>query len=190
MGKCKAETIRRLRFGNLVRLGQDRYGYVLPDDDAGREHLHDLLCIASLAATDPAKRMANVIENFAEQIIGADELEAITGIVNRTPFQERWHIAKTLGERHRVTNAEREQLKLWNISPCDMSAEDLAEQRKAKDRARKKLYRQKLREKQGKSSRAECLANSLSKTKPWVAANVSRATWYRRLARTKQKRAA
>ena len=83
-------------------------------------------------------------------------------------------------------NDERERLRLWTIAPCDMSEEDLEEQRKAKVRQRKRLQR----EKQGKPTRAEWLANSLSKTKPWVAADVSRATWYRQQARTKQKRAA
>src|SRR5690348_1027213 len=98
----RSEIVRRLRFGDLRTLCQRRYGCVLPDDDAGRECLHDLLCLASLAAVKPAKKMANVVELYAEWI-SADEACEITDIVNRTPLKERWRIAKTLGERHRLT---------------------------------------------------------------------------------------
>ena len=73
----------------------------------------------------------------------------------------------------RVTNELREQLKLWLIVPVDMTAEKLAEQRKRKKRERVRLKR-------GKQPRADYLAKSKSKLKPWKAENVSRATWYRR----------
>jgi hypothetical protein len=67
-------------------------------------------------------------------------------------------------------------LKLWSIAPCDMSKEDMAEQRKAKARARMKARRRKLGSKPQETS--------LSKTKPWIAEGISpisRATYYRRL---------
>jgi len=48
---------------------------------------------------------------------------------------------QALGQRLRLTNADREKLRLWTIAPCDMSKEDLAEQKKAKARFRMKLYR-------------------------------------------------
>ena len=45
------------------------------------------------------------------------------------------------GQRLRLTNAERERLRAWRIALVDMTAELLAEQRKAKDRARKAARR-------------------------------------------------
>ena len=36
---AKWERVRRLRYGCLIRLFRHRYGYQLPDDDAGREDL-------------------------------------------------------------------------------------------------------------------------------------------------------
>ena len=42
-GGAKSEMIRRLRLGDLRRLLRDRNGAVLPDDDAGREYLLELL---------------------------------------------------------------------------------------------------------------------------------------------------
>src|SRR5262249_32577676 len=87
------------------------------------------------------------------------------------PAWQRKPSARQLGNWLNVTNTERERLKLWTIRPCDMSDEQLAKQRKAKDRARKKQRRLK----QGRTAQAM----SLSRTKPWLAERVSRATWYR-----------
>lgn len=87
----RSEIIRRLRFGDLRTLCQSRYGLELPDDDAGRECLHDLLCLASLALVNPAKKMAGTMELYAPWIDAAAS-EAITGIVNRMPLKERWRV--------------------------------------------------------------------------------------------------
>jgi len=38
-----AEMLRRLRLGNLRTLFRHRYGPTLPDDDAGRAELRELL---------------------------------------------------------------------------------------------------------------------------------------------------
>ena len=74
-----------------------------------------------------------------------------------------------------VTDEERERLTLRTILPVDMTDEQLAEQKKAKDRARKRrrpgLWR---------VSRAEYLAASKSREEPWKADNICRRTWERR----------
>ncbi len=56
--------------------------------------------------------------------------------------------------------------------------EDMAEQRKAKARARKARYRR--NKKHTKQTRAEYLAHSISRKKPWLTEGLSRAQWYRR----------
>ena len=128
--------------------------------------------------------MANLIELWAPWM-SSTEAEALIDSVNRQSTWERKPKGQALGQRLRVTNAEREKLRLWTIAPCDMSKADLAEQKKTKARFRMKLYRQKLREKKGKLSRSNYLANSLTRVKPWKVEGISRATWYRRKTKLK-----
>lgn len=106
------ETIRRIYYGDLVKLFRHRYGSELPDDDAGRESLLDLLVIASLAMVDPAKKMANLAGLYAPWLNGGK----IIDIVNSMPRSERWRIITALGERHRVTYAEGQRMRLRNLT--------------------------------------------------------------------------
>ena len=96
--------------------------------------------------------------------------------INRLTVYDRTPTAKQLGERLRVTNAEHELLKLWQILPVDVSDDELVEQRKAKKRecaARRRLE-------SGIRTRAAYLAKSLTRLKPWEAECISRRTWERR----------
>ena len=54
---------------------------------------------------------------------------------------ERINTAEELGRRLRLTNAERETLKLWQFLPIDKTEEELAEQAKVRERARRALKR-------------------------------------------------
>src|SRR5262245_48765629 len=169
------EKIRRVKLGNVVTLVRHRCGPVLPEDDAGEEYLIEMLKIISLGP-EPERKMINAVETFAPFLDRA-EADRIILNVRRMPTWERWPKATILGESLRVTNAEREHLGLWLIHPCDMSAEDLAEQRKRKERARKARYR---RKQSSMQNMADYLAtHSISRTKPWEALNVGRATYYR-----------
>jgi hypothetical protein len=85
--------------------------------------------------------------------------------------------AKEAGKRIQLTNKERERLKVWPIAPVDMTAADLAEQRKAKDRMRKRLKRAKT----DAVPRQAYLANAKTKLQPWKASGVNRSTWYRHM---------
>jgi len=172
--KTKGETIRRLRLEDMRRLLRWRYGPTLPDDDCGREDLYDLLLPVSLGP-EPQIKMANAINIHAPWMSAKERLEVVAAI-ERTPPQVRKINAKALGERQRVTNREREALRLWTIAPCDMTEEQLEEQRKAKHKARSRRYRAKL----GGQTRQEYLAaNSASRDKPWVKQGISKATYYR-----------
>ena len=53
---AKWERVRRFRYGCLIRLFRHRYGYHLPDDDAGREDLWLLLQNVSLAPAGSDKK--------------------------------------------------------------------------------------------------------------------------------------
>jgi hypothetical protein len=163
-----APMLRRLRLGNLRKLFRHRYGPTLPDDDVGRADLRELLLPISVSANADIK-MPNAIEVWAPWM-GQDEAEQLINDINRTPRRQRMLTARQLGNQLCVTNAERERLKLWTIAPYNMTDEQMKQYRQAKDIARKRRLRQ---------LRAEYEANSANRTKPWLAAGISRATWYR-----------
>jgi hypothetical protein len=170
----QSEIIRRLRLGNLQKLLRDRNGPILPDDDAGREYLMELLLPISVGPNADVK-MPNAIAVWAPWM-AQKETGATIDQINLTPIYHRKPNARILGERLRVTNWERERLKLWTIAPCDMGGE------KGMDWWRKHKKRQRMRELRrlrGQKTRAEYEANSLTRTKPWLALGISRRTWER-----------
>ncbi len=169
----KQERVRRVRLGDLRRLFRDRYGPTLPDDDAGREDLHELLLVVSLAPAEVVAKMQNEIEILAPWL-GAEEAAALLDDVMRTPRRQRWRSAADLGQAMQLTSADRERLRAWTIGAFDMTAEAAAEYRKFKKRMQARRRRR-------KTPRDVYLAkHSLSRQKPWQAEGVSRATWYRR----------
>jgi hypothetical protein len=119
-----------------------------------------------------------IIELWAPWIL-RDEAEALVRHVHSLPFYERTPTARTLGNRLRLTNAERERLRLFTIKPFDMTDTQLDEQSKV--RRRKRCERK--RRDQGIRSRAAYLAEMEAKPKPWIAEGIDRATWYRRRAK-------
>lgn len=112
----KSEIMRCLRLGNIKTLLRWRCGPELPDDDAGREYLYELLLPVSLGP-EPAK-MANVIETWAPWM-DCKERFGLVAQIERTPAHVRKIKATILGDRLRVTSEERERLRLWTIKPFD-----------------------------------------------------------------------
>jgi hypothetical protein len=155
-----------------------RYGYTLPDDDAGREDLRELLYPISVGP-NAAIKMPKAIEIWAPWMNTKEAAELFDDI-NRMPIWLRKPAARELGKRLRVTDQMRQQWRLWTIAPYDMTDEELAEQRRAKDRERKRRSRQ--RQRQGKATRAQWLAaHSISRDKPWLALGIKRRAYYKRL---------
>lgn len=172
MTRSKSEIIRSLRLGDLQKILRSRYGHTLPDDDAGREDLFELLLPISLGP-EGGRRMKNAIEVWAPWMNALDAGQLI-GQINRTPIHSRKPKSRELGERLRVSYQERESLKLKTIKAFDMTDAQMREQRRAKDRARKRRLRQ-------RRPRTNYLVdNSLSRKKPWKTEGISRATWFRR----------
>ena len=168
----RSEGIRRNRLGDIRRLLRDRWGHELPDDDAGYSDLKDLLYPISLGP-DAEKRMRNEIELVAPWMLCPSDL--IHRILDM-PRQQRKPKARELGMRMRVTNEQRERLRLRTIRPFGMTDKQLAEQRKQKDRASATRRRRK----RGVISRGAYLAKCKSKPKPWAAQGISRRTWFYR----------
>jgi hypothetical protein len=168
--------IRRLRLGNLRKLLRDRNGPILPDDDAGREYLWELLLPISVGP-NPDVKMPNAIEVWAPWM-DKKEAEAIIDQINLTPIYHRKPTAVVLGERLNLTYAEREALKLWTIAACDVPEKLKPLLRKQKKRDRMRV----LRRLRGQKTRAQYLAsNKTSKERPWIGLGISRRTYYYRL---------
>ena len=166
----KWETVRRLRYGALVKLFRHRWGYELPDDDAGRGDLWELVTNVSLAVGSPEKKMKFVIETWAPWM-DAKEAAMMIEHVNRLTIYERTPTAKELGGRLGLTNAERNHLKLWPVKPIDATDEEIAAQRKARQNERRRMKRGR--------TRGEYLASCLSQQRPWESEGVCRRTWER-----------
>jgi hypothetical protein len=170
---ARPEMIRRLRLANLRKLLRDRNGPILPDDDAGREYLFELLLPISIGPHADIK-MPNAIEVWAPWM-DRNEARAIIDQINLMPMWQRKPPAKVLGQRLKLTNPDRERLKLWTIAPADMGEHGMAWWRKKKKRDRNRRYRRS----RGAKPRAEYETTSIRRTKPWLARGISRATWYR-----------
>jgi hypothetical protein len=181
--------IRRLRLGELHRLFRERCrGSTLPDDDAGRDYLRELLLPISVGPYEavrrpgkielwgPTDRMRREIELWAPWM-QKNEAQALIDEINQMPMWQRKPNARTLGERLNVPYGERERLRLRTILPCDVSDDGMEMLRKRKRRQRDKLRRLN----KGQQSRADYLAkHKTSKEQPWAALGISRRTWYRR----------
>ena len=97
------------------------------------------------------------------------DAEQLIDQIMQLPLWYRRPSGKEIGERIQLTNAEREMLKAWRIAPVDITALELSEQRKAKDRARRRLKRAEA----GAVSRQAYLAKAKSKVQPWKANGVA-----------------
>jgi hypothetical protein len=159
----------------LRRLYHDRYGLTLPDDDAGREDLRELLLLASMAF-NPDRNMRNVLSQAAPWMDKA-EAERLFDDINQTPIYLRKPSARILGDRLRLTSEERHRLAIRTIKPFDRTDAELVLDRKARDAERQWRKRRAAE----KTPREAWLANRWSRLKPWEKRKppMSRATWYR-----------
>jgi hypothetical protein len=170
---AKVEMLRRLRLRDLRRYCLHRYGYTLPDDDAGREDLRELLLPISLTK-EAGRKMEKAIEVWAPWM-NTIEAGQLMDEINRTPGHLRKPGARELGERLNLQNWQRERWGIRTIAPVDMTATELAQRRKAKHRETMRRRRRAI----GGKPRQVYLANSISREKPWEKDGISRAQWYR-----------
>jgi hypothetical protein len=175
----KWEKLRRVRYGDVLKLIRHRYGAAgVPNDDAGRPDLMALLWLASAASEGAEKKVRNCIEIFAPWM-EAKEVEDLMEHIAMTPDYEKAQTSEALGRVLHVTNVERERLRLWSIRPCDLTAEEFSAQSKEKKRANREAQRRN----KGIRSRQEYLAELASRPKPWLAEGISRRAYERRKVR-------
>jgi hypothetical protein len=150
----------------LERVFRDRYGAILPDDDAGRDDL--FIMVNHLAHFDaPDNRIASWVERWAPWY-GDDETAALIEAVIARPLK--W-TADKLGQRLRFTDADRDRLGITTIGGFDCLKPKREARRRKLNNAAKRLNRA--------EAGAAPHATSAEQTKPWLALGISRRTYYR-----------
>lgn len=160
----------------LNRLYNVRYrGGSLPDDDDGRDSVEIMVNHLALLAA-PHWRIKDWIRRMAPWW-GESKLEKLIDKVIAQP--RRW-TADTLGRRLNLTSDERDRLKIRTIGAVDLDKAGRERWRRERDRQAKEANR--------RAAGAKPQVQSAARTKPWIAAGVSRAKWYadRRAARQGQ----
>jgi hypothetical protein len=169
-------VVRRLRYGHVLKLIRFRYGAAgVPDDDAGRPDLMELIWLASSAPAGAEKKVRDCIELYAPWM-GEDEKRDLVEHVAMTPTYEKAKTSQELGNKLLLSNADRERLKLYSIRPCDLTPEEFEKQSKA----RKKVSRAAQRRRDGARTWEEYLAERRNKPKPWLAEGISQRQWQRK----------
>jgi hypothetical protein len=176
----KWEVLRRLRYGDVLKLIRFRYGANPPDDDAARPDVMELLFLASMAPTGWEEKVRHAIELYAPWM-PTDEVESFIQHLSVTPHYQKLRTAEELGRVLNLTNADRERLKLWRIKPVDMTDEELAKQSKDRERNRRTAKRRLA----GIPTRETRRVQFESSQKPWEALGIHRRTWERRRAAVK-----
>lgn len=162
--------LARVRCAQLNRFFHDRWGPTWPDDDAGRDDLFIMLHHLQWRGVNGFGLVCWIRTTCPW--MPEEEAENLIRRVHNHP--RKWS-ASTLGERIGLTDASRTRLRITSISPCDVSRAERLE----RSRRRKAACRKAARRAAGVQPRAQYEAESLSRSRPWEALNVSRRTWER-----------
>jgi hypothetical protein len=164
------------RLGDLDLLARARYGDTLTEGDEGKRFAF----LIAHHIGEPSRIRAYLAE--AAPWYGEDEVDKL---IKRVATKRlRWR-SDTLASKKwlNVSYAERQELGLRTIGAYDMPKKERDKLRRQRYRERQRqndrAYQERRRRAEGAKPRAQYEAESLSRTKPWLAAGVSRATWYR-----------
>jgi hypothetical protein len=156
-----------VRICELERVLADRYGPVLPDDDAGRDDL--IVLLHHLAHRDmPDRRMRVAVRRWVPWL-NDHKTEKLIAKVMRKPLKWR---ADPLAKRIGLDDATRTRLDIHAIGATDFGKAKRIKRRKKRDAARHRALRA--------EAGAAPHATSAARLKPWVALKISRRTYYRR----------
>jgi hypothetical protein len=179
----KAELVRRIRLNDHTKYLRGRYGYELPNDDAGADDLYELLLVVSLGE-GADRKMRHAIELWAPWMNGEEASELIDN-VNRTPDHQRKRDQYEQGQIWGLTWEQRKKWGIRTVAPSDLTKEEFQQARKE----RKSFMQLRRRLAAGRKTRAQyrdSFANSLSRTQPWRAESMTRSKWYRQGRHLKQ----
>jgi hypothetical protein len=115
-----------VRVAEIDRIFIDRWGEILPDDDAGSDDAFVMCHHLARRAGDPVFHMQGWLSRRAPWMLSADR----AALVERVLAQPlRWK-ADTLGKRLGLTVADRTRLKIKTIGCVDQTSEQRAEMRR------------------------------------------------------------
>ena len=154
------------RLGQLHRLARVDYGDTLPDDDAGREHLREMVRVSAFPEQE--------IRDWAPWMSEAEVEE----LLSWRRGAKRWLPQNELGVDMNVNYAKRQHLKLWSMFPCDKTEEEMVELRQERRNEQQRLSRGRNR-----MRREDWLEQQRRKPKAWVVAGMTERTYYRRKAK-------
>ena len=115
-----------VRVAEIDRILIDRYGDILPDDDAGRDDCFIMCHHLARRAGDPVVRIHGWLSQRAPWMPAADR-QALTERVLARP--RRWK-ADTMAKRLGLTAANRTRLKIKTIGAIDQTSVERAEIRR------------------------------------------------------------
>jgi ElaB/YqjD/DUF883 family membrane-anchored ribosome-binding protein len=183
-------TTQRLR--EIERVIVQRHGIVPATDDADvylvplAQCYRQLLIKARLPATvaDIVDRLTVSKVVHGSGIVYRQMRDAAIEAIDQPNLENADDIARRLN----VDYDEREELNLRSIGATDADKRERARRRKDRNRKRAKERSARLRSERGAVPREEYLAtHSVSRTKPWEALGISKATYYRRRGATAAK---
>jgi len=160
-----------LRVRDLLKLMRARHGHTLPNDATGRANAEIIAHHLAALPGDQQRRISNWLELWAPWMPIA-QARALTTEATTKP--KRWR-ADALAWRLHIIEIDRATLGITTIGATDCSKLE----RKARRKQRNRLRMQEKRRNAGIKPRAQYLADVKARAKPWEAAGISRATWYR-----------
>ena len=174
--------LHRARIGDLNKWFEYCYGsgapasnYQFPDDDAGRM---DAMILAQHYANGNPDALARVLKTRLPWMAEAEFQSLIEDALESPQF---WG-AQALANALQITDERRSALKIKSIGAIDMSKRQRKKRRKERNT---EAHRAAARAK-GVKPREQYLAeHTTNRDKPWEAENISRSTYFRRLANAK-----
>jgi hypothetical protein len=168
----RPRTQAAVRISELTRLFDDRWGpMLLPDSDEGFQAAR-VMAHHIGRLKDAPRRISAWLHTCAPWLAMA-ERERLIAEVEECPL--RW-TADKLAWKLKITEADRNRLKITTIGATDLPKAERIKRRKS----RKNAARASARRLAGAMTRPDYLATVRRKAEPWKAEGISRATWFRR----------
>lgn len=150
------------RVGDLTRIYRDQYPNGLPQKGLGVKYAKYMCRTMAFLPKDRRPRWLDRYAPWMDAVVR-------DSILSLGPY---WYSQRSLGNHLEIDNEDRERLQAWTIEAYDISKE----RREVINREKNKAAQERRRRKNGAKPREE----SLSRTEPWKAEDISRRTWERR----------
>jgi hypothetical protein len=175
----------RHRLREIERVILHRYGK-LPDTDDADIYLEQVAdCLLQLhwkrtLSRLPLKKLVDRLKVWCEARAPDASILQCRDAARVALQRQRIDTADQCAERLRLSYEERTRLRITTIGSFDVNKRERAKRRKERKRIRDRERQARKRAERGAVPRAEYLARSLSRTKPWKQSGIKRRTWERR----------